>query len=382
MPRAPLPSQAPLERALDEVRAPGPTAPPPGACLAVARPGSRWSAGSGAAVLFDDAGPLATPVPLTPETAIDLGSVTKVLATTSALMALVDQGAVTPEDRVGDLLPATAGRPVAAASVADLLQHRAGLWEWWPLYLTASTPAEALEQAIGLPLRHRPGTGRNYSDLGFMLLGAVVAAVAREPLADAVGRLVLEPYTLTATRYATPAVGLAVAASSRGDGIEREMVRTGRPYPVTGDPESFAGWRQHVLVGEVNDGNAFHAWGGVSGHAGLFSTVEDLLTAGATWLSALEGRGPIGADTVRRFLRPGQDPGQALGFRRWRSRAGGCEVDVFGHTGFPGVAVGIVPAHSATVVLATNRLHVDGPPRSTEDMWQAALAAAHRSLHE
>jgi CubicO group peptidase (beta-lactamase class C family) len=109
--------------------------------------------------------------------------------------------------------------------------------------------------------------------------------------------------------------------------------------------------------------------------------VDDLLAAGTVWLRALDGGGPVGAATVRRFLEPGDDPGQALGFRRWRSAVAGCEVDVFGHTGFPGVAVGIVPAHSAVVVLGTNRLHVDGPPRDTEPMWLAALAAAHTSLH-
>jgi CubicO group peptidase (beta-lactamase class C family) len=336
---------------------------------------------AGAAVRFDDAGPLAGPVPMTEGTAIDLGSVTKVLGTTSALMALVDSGALRPEDRIGDVLPVAAGHPVGTATLAELLQHRAGLWEWWPLYLTARTPEAALDAALRLPLRHRPDTGRHYSDLGFVLLGAVVAAAAGRLLADAVAELVLAPYGLTATRYTAPPAGRPVAASSRGDAIEREMVRSGRPYPVDGDADAFPGWRTSVLVGEVNDGNAFHAWGGAAGHAGLFSTVEDLLRAGAVWLSCLEGGGPIGAGTVRRFLRPGKDRAQALGFRRWQSAVDGCAVEVFGHTGFPGVAVGIVPAHSATVVLATNRLHVDGEPRSTEDMWATALPAAHRALH-
>jgi CubicO group peptidase (beta-lactamase class C family) len=377
----PLPSQEPLAGALDLVRSPGTTAPPPGVCLAVATPVGQAVAGAGAAALFDDGGLLDSPVPLTTATALDLGSVTKVLATTSALMALVDGGAVRLDDRLGDLLPAAAGTPVAGATLADLLEHRAGLWEWWPLYLTARTPAEALAAAVALPPRYPPGTGRHYSDLGFMLLGAVVAAVARRPLDEAVTQLVIEPYGLSATRYGSPPPGRDVAASSRGDGIEREMVATGRPYPVTGDADAFTGWRTHVLVGEVNDGNAFHAWGGASGHAGLFSTVDDLLTTGRAWLSALAGAGTVGAATAARFFRPGADPGQALGFRRWRSAVEGCEVDAFGHTGFPGVAVGMVPAHDAAVVLATNRLHVDGPPRPTEDMWQEALAAAHRSLH-
>ena len=69
------------------------------------------------------------------------------------------------------------------------------------------------------------------------------------------------------------------------------------------------------------------------------------------------------------------------GFRRWRSSVDDCTVDVLGHTGFPGMAIGVVPAHTATVVLATNRLHVDGTPRGTEEMWLSALAAAHRALH-
>jgi CubicO group peptidase (beta-lactamase class C family) len=296
-------------------------------------------------------------------------------------MALVDESALELTDRIGELLPAAAGNPVAGATVADLLEHRAGLWEWWPLYLTARTPGAALDAATALPLRHPPRSARHYSDLGLMILGAAVSEVTALPLAAAVERLVLTPYGLAATRYGAPAPGRPVAASSRGDRIEREMVRTGQPYPVSGDADAFAGWRERVLVGEVNDGNAFHAWDGVSGHAGLFSTVDDLLAAGGRWLAALAGAGPVRSATVRRFLEPGADPGQALGFRRWRSTVDGCAVDVFGHTGFPGVAVGIVPAHAATVVLATNRLHVDGLPRDTEPMWRAALAAAHRSLH-
>ena len=370
-----------LRTGLSTILAPGTTTPPPGGCLAVADSAGRLADCRGVAQAFDDAGPLAAPPPMGTETAVDLGSVTKVVATTSALMALVDAREVDLADRLHDLLPATAGHPVGAASLADLLEHRAGLWEWWPLYLTAGTPAAALEAVLDLPLRHRPGSARHYSDLGFMLLGAVVAAVTGRPLDAAVSGLVLDPYGLSATRYATPAPGRGVAASSRGDAIEREMVVTGRPYPVTGDADAFGGWREHVLVGEVNDGNAFHAWGGVAGHAGLFSTVDDLLTVGEVWLRSLAGSGPVAAGTVRRFLQPRIDPGQALGFRRWRSSVDGCTVDVLGHTGFPGMAIGIVPAHVATVVLATNRLHVDGAPRGTEEMWLTAVTAAHQALH-
>ena len=82
------------------------------------------------------------------------------------------------------------------------------------------------------------------------------------------------------SRVQVPVYGAPVAASSTGDRIERRMIETGDPYPVIGDAGRFSGWRQHVLVGEVNDGNAFHALDSIAGHAGLFSSATDLLRFG------------------------------------------------------------------------------------------------------
>jgi CubicO group peptidase (beta-lactamase class C family) len=330
------------------------------------------------------------------DTSTDAGSVTKVMATTMALLALVDSGAVDLDAPLGRYLPrpgdargAGHGRrssagDAAAASVRDLLEHRAGLWEWWPLYLSGACGPEAVDLAARLPARYPAGSGRHYSDLGFVLLGALVARVAGADLAAAVGELVLDRLALRQTRYAAPVPGLPVAASSAGDAIEREMVRSGVPYPVGGAAGDFHRWRAHTLAGEVNDGNAFHAFGGVSGHAGLFTTAGDLLRlAGA--LSAglrdglrdgLRGEGVARAGTVRRFLTPGRDPGQALGFRVWHREGG----PAFGHTGFPGVAFALLPGRDAAVAMVTNRLHAAGTPRSTEDMWLRVLAAAEQEL--
>jgi CubicO group peptidase (beta-lactamase class C family) len=357
-------------------------------CLAVSRGGRIEFAARGVAQAFDDAGPLAAPVAVTPRTRTDVGSVTKIVATTAALMALVDGGALTLERRLSELLPWTAGAPCGDATIAALLGHRAGLWEWWPLYLFASAaeapdPGPALQVAAALPLRYPPEHGRHYSDLGFMLLGAAVAVAAgRDDISAAASELVLAPLGLTSTAYAHPAPGDAVMASSNGDAIERRMIATGEPYPVDGDADGFTGWRDHVLVGEVNDGNAFHVFAGTAGHAGLFSTAEDLLRFGDGLLAALHGAGGGGDDharplasaaTVRRFLTAGADPGQGLGLRRWRLDGGD---EAWGHTGFPGVAVGILPAFGASVALVTNRLHVHGTPSATEPMWQLALRAA------
>jgi CubicO group peptidase (beta-lactamase class C family) len=384
----------PLADAVRAIRT-GPSAPP-GVCLALSCPaGVRWAA-DGVAQAFDDTGPLTAPVALDPDTRTDLGSVTKLVATTAALTVLTGSGGLSVDDRVGDLLPEAAGHPVAGATLADLLGHRAGLWEWWPLYLdsdrgpAATDGTAAVRTVVSLPLRHRPGQGRHYSDLGFQLLGRVVARVGGADLAPVVDDLVLTPFGLSATHFTRPVTGGPVAASSNGDDIEAEMVRSGEPYPVTADAEGFTRWRRRILVGEVNDGNAFHAFGGVAGHAGLFSTASDLLRFGSAVLAGLDGGGPWSGDALRRFLQPGPDPAQALGWRRWVSRPAGVPaghgrvegppVEAFGHTGFPGVAVAVLPALGATMALVTNRLHVSGPPAATEEMFLRALAGVHRDL--
>lgn len=346
---------------------------PAGVCLAVSRGGRVWWCAHGVAQAFDDAGPLADPPPMDLDTRTDVGSVTKVMATTTALMVLVDAGELALERPLAELLPWTAGTSCGAATLAQLLEHRAGLWEWWPLYLSASDPEAALRVAAGLPLRYAPGDARHYSDLGFQLLGAAVAAVAGRDLDDAVDALALAPLGLRRTAYRRPVAGAPVAASSHGDRIERRMIESGEPYPVTGDAASFDGWRTHTLVGEVNDGNAFHAFGSVAGHAGLFSTAADLLRFGEAMLAARTGGGFVTPGVLARFLRPGADSGQGLGWRRWKIDGAG---DAWGHTGFPGVAVAVLPALDATVALITNRLHVRGASRPTEPMWQLALRAA------
>ncbi|WP_433172763.1 serine hydrolase domain-containing protein [Actinoallomurus sp. CA-150999] len=359
------------------------SAAPPGALVAVAEGGRvRYAAGglarhgtaggtavtSGSLTRHSTAG---RPVEMSWATRTDAGSVSKVVGTTAALMALVDAGEVTLDAPIARHLPELDRH----GTVRDLLEHRAGRWEWWPLYLKGVRGDDAVSLAARLPLRYRPGERRHYSDLGFILLGALVARVGGD-LAAAVDELVLRPFGLTETRYATPAPGGPVAASSPGDTIEQDMIRTGVPYPVDGAVTDFDGWRDHVLVGEVNDGNAFHAFDGVAGHAGLFTTAADLLRFATGLLSRLDGDGPIRRDTVAEFLTAGADPHQALGFRVWDLPSG----PAVGHTGFPGVAFAVLPEHRAGVVMITNRLHAGGPPRATERMWLRVLAAAEDHL--
>lgn len=346
----------------------------PGAHLSVSVAGGmRMDARAGHAQLFDDAGPC--PVEMTARHAHDLGSVTKIAGTTAMLVALASSGELSVDDRVGRYLD---GLPpaLADATLRDLLAHRSGLWEWWPTYLATGDPIGTVAR---LPLRYPPRSGRHYSDLGFMLLGEVVRAVAGAPLPDAHRALVTGPAGTAELTYAAPPPGSPAAAGSRGDAIERRMVVTGKPYPVTADPSGFGRWRRHVLVGEVNDGNAFHSFGGAAGHAGLFGTATGLHALGGVLLASLAGEGPWRA--LPAFLAPGPDAGQLLGFRSWPCGQDGCAETVVGHTGFPGIGWGLLPRHRASVVLATNRLHVDGEPADFAPVWQDALAAAHRALH-
>ena len=130
-------------------------------------------------------------------------------------------------------------------------------------------------------------------------------------LAGAFASLVAGPLGLNA-RYGPVPAGRA-AASADSDAYEFAMVATGRPYPVPYTTGAFAGWRDHELRGVVNDGNAAHALDGVSGHAGLFATVADLLTLGA----ALRAGDLGGRAVLERFAAPSAvAPDRALGFRR------------------------------------------------------------------
>lgn len=295
---------------------------------------------------------------VTAHTVFDLASVTKVV-TTCALHRLAVLGELSFTDPLSRYLPDTACAP--ETTLAELLWHRAGLWEWQPLYLADTGPRAAL---ASLPLRYRPGQERHYSDLGFMLLGQVVAAVAGVRLGAAVRTLVAEPLGLRSLSYG-PIIG-DVAAGGRGDQVEQEMVRTGQPYPVLFEADGF-GWRDQPTLGEANDGNAFHGFGGVSGHAGLFAHADDLLTL-AQSLASPAAADLWGTDLRTQVFADGPDAGQAMGWRSQPWRHDGREVRLLWHPGFTGCAVGFVPDQELAMVMLTNRLFADDPT-DTASLW-------------
>jgi CubicO group peptidase (beta-lactamase class C family) len=300
---------------------------------------------------------------VTDDTACDLGSVTKILATTSILMKLIEERVVSLDDEVAKFLSEWESYP-KITTLRDLLEHQSGLTEWRPLYISQKS-AESARQVIASE-GHKHSSGRHYSDLGFITLGNVICQALTTDLESAFNEWVSTPLELASTQFAKPVDPTDVFASSYGDHAEMEMLRSQIPYPTSEKFEDFSRWRSEILQGEVNDGNTFHLYNGVSGHAGLFSTATDLLKYGEEILKSLKGEGYFDQNVLSTFLTVGRDPMQGLGFRNWIHHG---DIEYWGHTGFPGVTLSFSPHQERVVVLLTNRLLTREAPEITEEIF-------------
>ncbi len=294
---------------------------------------------------------IAAPRAMRTSTVFDLASVTKVMATTMAVMILADRKKIGVEAPVYRYLPDFRGPEFDKITVRHLLTHTSGLAPWQPLYYQAANKAGIYEAIRKMPPQWPVGEGYHYSDLGFMLLGAIVERVSGHPLDVFVEDALYRPLGLKNTGFLPKARGLSnFAVTESGNGYERHMVYgPDFGYGYKGDPKSWDGWRRYVLDGEVNDGNAWYGNGGVAGHAGLFSTAADLKVLLDLMLSrgVAAGQRVIGAETVDLFL----NPDVPLGWRRPE----GMPPGAFAHTGFTGTYVLGVPEAKFAFVLLTNR---------------------------
>lgn len=328
----------------------------PGAVLLVAKDGRVvHERAFGHAQLHDyEMRPLASPRPMRTSTMFDLASVSKVMATTFAIMLLADRGQIDVDAPVSRYLPDFRGPRLDSITVRHLLSHSSGLVQWQPLYYHAANAAEAYRVIREMPLGWGVGEARHYSDLGFMLLGYLVDRISGEPLQSFLEQNLYRPLGLRSTTFNPRARGFTeFAATEPGNVYERHMVYDSTfGYRYRGDPTAWNGWRQYVLNGEVDDGNAFYAHGGVAGHAGLFSTAADLRVL----LDLLNNRG---AHRGRQYIRPAivdlfltRDRYQNyLGWQEPRDLPEGS----FSHTGFTGTYVLGVPKYKLSIVLFTNR---------------------------
>ncbi|WP_255560151.1 serine hydrolase [Salinibacterium sp. M195] len=299
----------------------------------------------------------------------DVASVSKVVATTTALHRLASENQLDFDDEVSRFIPGFGG--ARDTTVRDLLRHRAGLWEWQPLYLTPEATDDPFRTIDALPLRYSPGHERHYSDLGFMTLGRLISTITGESLDKAVQSLVTEPLGLSHFGYGP--VSSQVSTSSFGDAAEERMVRTSDPYPVSWSDAGFA-WRTAPVRGTANDGNCAHAFDGVAGHAGIFSTVDSLLDVGATLSRANDHPQLFLPEVTAEVFAEGPDSGQALGWRRTSLTVNGAPLPLLWHPGFTGAALAFVPDRGITAAFACNRL-LATTPSPTDAHWQHVLNA-------
>ena len=292
---------------------------PAGAVVGVLVDGRLATAAGGVAVAATGAEPAR---PMTPDTRLDLASVTKVASTTALAMRLVTDGLLHLEFPVTHYLPSfgSSGRGVPGAgasgsparvTVRHLLEHTSGLPPWVPLYCRTTDRDEALALVLATPLVAEPGVRWAYSDLGMMVLGAVIEAVTGMRQDAAFAERLAAPLGLSRTAYG-PVPTEESAAAADSDVVEHRMVATGDPYPTEAVVGDFSGWRDCPVIGTSSDGNAAHALGGVAGHAGLFATVPELLRMG----QSLVDPDAVPAPVIAEFTRPlAVDPDRGLGFR-------------------------------------------------------------------
>ncbi|HET7038992.1 MAG TPA: serine hydrolase domain-containing protein [Gemmatimonadales bacterium] len=284
------------------------------------------------------------PRPTTDSTIYDLASLTKVVGLTTVTMMLLADGRLDLEAPVGRFLPEYAEGARSQVLVRHLLLHDAGLPDWRPLYREADDPAAALALALGTPLDTIPGARYTYSDLGAIALAQVVERVAGERLDALLERLLFVPLGMRDTRFLPP-----------------ESWRP-RIAPTERDP-----WRGRVLRGEVHDENAARL-GGVSGHAGLFSTGPDLARFAFWLLDLYHGRTPdagppVPWPVVRVFTQRFGEPAGSSRALGWDTPSAGSSSgrclgpEAFGHTGFTGTSIWADPRRELVVILLTNRVH-------------------------
>jgi CubicO group peptidase (beta-lactamase class C family) len=301
---------------------------------------SRTLAQYGAGHLDWSASPLTASAVPNDSTMWDMASLTKVIAMTSSMMQLVEQHRVDLDAPVQRYLPSWTGLNKEKVTVRHLLTHSSGLPAWRPLYKETADPDAALKLAFATPLDTLPGVRMVYSDIGGILMGEIVRAVSGERIDEYFAKHIAVPLKLHETMFLPPPSLLP------------------RIAPTEIDP-----WRQRHLRGEVHDENAA-ALGGVSGHAGLFSSARDVARIAQLYLNhgTLDGARIWKPETIVQFttVQDSAFSNRALG---WETPTGTNSAGhlmkrpAFGHTGFTGTSVWVDPAHDLFIVMLTNRVN-------------------------
>jgi serine-type D-Ala-D-Ala carboxypeptidase len=276
----------------------------------------------------------------------DLASLTKVVATTAMAMILYERGLVDLEAPVTATVPEFVGGSHDSdprrgeVTLRMLLAHSSGLPAYEKLFLRAKSREALLQAAFTTPLDAEPGSRAKYSDIGFIILGIALERLADESLDVFCQREVFGPLGMTHTTF-NPAPALK------------------NSIPPTADDRSF---RHRVIQGEVQDENA-SVLGGIGGHAGLFSSAEDLAIFANAMLSG--GRPILRSSTVDLFSRRESSPAGTSRARGWDTPSAPSQSGKyfsprsFGHLGYPGTSLWIDSERQLSITLLTNRTWPD-----------------------
>lgn len=305
---------------------------------------------------------------VTAETVFDVASLTKVAATTAAAMLLYQRGQLEIDMPVGELLPGFVigrehGDPARGVTLRHLLAHNSGLPGYVEFFKSAATPYSLFRACLELPLEAEPGARAEYSDPGFILLGKALEVLAHEHLPGWVRREIFAPLGMTAT-------GFCPAPEQRG------------AIPPTEEDGTF---RHRRVQGEVQDENAY-ILKGAAGHAGLFSSVPDLLRFAAAVLDGnlfdrgtveffAERQGPEGSSRALGWDTPSKTSpsGNSSSGKHFSRRS-------IGHLGYSGSSLWIDLEADVAIALLTNRTWPDRQSQLVREVRPAFHDAVREAL--
>lgn len=337
-------------------------------------PGAVVVAGQGERILYEKAFGLRAMVPaeepMTLDTVFDLASLTKVVATTTAVMTLIEDGRLRLNDPVAAHIPGFERYNKGGITVRHLLTHVSGLRPDVDLH-----PWTGYEAAIELAKEEvptaAPGETFVYSDINFFLLGDIVSRITAQSLDAYLKRVLFEPLGMKDTSFNPPKTLLSrIAPTERCS--EQDAWPCKRPDAMP-------------LRGVVHDPTA-RRMGGIAGHAGLFSTARDLQRFVRMLINGgqLDGVRVLSAASVRAMTSPATPPGmntvRGLGWdidTQFSSNRGDLfPIGSYGHTGFTGTSIWIDPASGGWVIFLSSRLHPDGTGDVTPLRARVATVAA------
>jgi len=302
-------------------------------------------------------------VAMTADTVFDMASLTKPVATATSIHILIEKGKLKLSDKVATHWPAFAANGKEAITVEQCLLHVTGLTADNAIADYKGTRAEMLANVANLKLEVPVGTRFRYSDVGFIVLGELVERVGGVSLDEFAAKNVFTPLKMTDTTFKpaeTAKVRIAPTSS-----------RAGKP-----------------IIGDVHDPRAF-ALGGVAGHAGLFSSADDLTRYCRMVLRGgeLDGTRVLAALSVKSFTEPHAVPGgkRSLGWDVDTSFSslrgdGFTKGEGFGHTGFTGTSLWIDPPSKTAIIILTSRLHPNEKGNVTELRKQIGTIVASAIL--